>query len=136
MTLLTTSAEHSPALAQGLTRPGVLLVVCLCAAWCDVCREFRPAFERLADEHPDACLLWLDVEDDSELVGDVDVENFPTLAIYRDGMPLLFGTVLPQAGSISRVLTSLRDPDARPVTVPDVVADLPGQLAAHASGAA
>ena len=27
-------------------------VICLCAAWCGVCREWTPVFEQLAATHP------------------------------------------------------------------------------------
>jgi thiol-disulfide isomerase/thioredoxin len=60
-----------------------LVVVALCAAWCDTCNEFRTSFERIAERRPDIVFVWLDIEDDSDVCGDIDVENFPTLAIYR-----------------------------------------------------
>jgi thioredoxin reductase (NADPH) len=84
-----------------------LLVVGLCAAWCGTCREFAPVFERLATKHQDATFLWLDVEDDSELAGDLDVENFPTLAIFREGRPVYFGISLPQEGIVGRLLEAM-----------------------------
>ena len=76
-----------------------MMVVCLCAAWCDTCTEFRVAFDRIAAGRPGMRFVWLDIEDDSEVCGDIDVENFPTLAIYRDETLLHFGVSLPQEGT-------------------------------------
>ena len=47
---------------------------------------------------------WLDIEDDAEAVGDLDIENFPTLLIGRGGNVLYFGTMLPHSGHLQRLL--------------------------------
>jgi thioredoxin 1 len=83
------------------------VVACLCAAWCDVCREFQPAFEQLAAQFPHARVVWIDVEDQADLVGDIDVENFPTLLIQRGDTVAFYGTVLPDARLTARLLQSL-----------------------------
>ena len=132
MTVLTTRAADAASLTKRLERPGGLLVVCLCAAWCDACREFRTTFERLAAAHPGASLVWLDIEDDSALAGDIDIENFPTLAVYRAGKPVFFGVTLPQEGTIARILAALAAPEGRVVEVPNGIADLPRMLGEHA----
>ena len=59
------------------------VVACLCAAWCDTCRAYRSGFDALAARHPDKHFIWIDIEDESDIVGDIDVENFPTLLIQR-----------------------------------------------------
>jgi thiol-disulfide isomerase/thioredoxin len=83
-------------------------VICLCAAWCDTCRQFQPGFERLATELPHAALRWLDIEDEADALGDADVETFPTLLIGgRDGRVRFAGPVLPQPEQIVRLLQSL-----------------------------
>jgi thiol-disulfide isomerase/thioredoxin len=76
----------------------VWIVACLCAAWCDVCRQFQPAFDRLAERHPDKRFVWVDVEDEADIVGDFDVENFPTLLIQHADTVAFLGTVVPDAG--------------------------------------
>ena len=111
-----------------LRRNEELLVVCLCAAWCDACGEFRDTFARLARTHPAASFVWLDIEDDSALVGDIEIENFPTLAVFRAGKPLFYGVTLPQEGVIARTLASLSQPDPDTVTVPEEIAALPEAL--------
>lgn len=83
-------------------------VVCLCAAWCRTCTEFRPGFERVASAQPQAVFRWIDIEDEAELLGDADVATFPTLLIGdRDGTVRFAGPVPPQPGQIQRLLQSL-----------------------------
>jgi thioredoxin 1 len=82
----------------------VWVVACLCAAWCDVCRQFRPAFDALAARHPSHRFVWVDVEDEADIVGDFDVEDFPTLLIQRGDTVVFFGTVLPDAAQAQRLL--------------------------------
>jgi thioredoxin reductase (NADPH) len=79
-------------------------VVVLCAAWCDTCTEFRGTLERIASARPETLFIWLDIEDDAEICGDIDVENFPTLAIYRGGALLHYGVSLPQEGTVARLV--------------------------------
>jgi len=97
-----------------------LVVVSLCAAWCDVCREFAGGYASLADAHPDAVFVWLDIEDDADLCGDVDVENFPTLAVFRGGDVLHFGTTLPSAPGVARLIAAMAQARARPGAGDDV----------------
>lgn len=89
-----------------------LLVVCLCAEWCGTCREYRPGFEAMARQWPDAAFFWIDVEDEAEWVTDLDVENFPTLLIQRGEHVLFFGTMLPQHAILQRTLETLTAFDA------------------------
>ena len=113
-------------------RNEALLVVCLCAAWCDACGEFHETFSRLARSHPGASFVWLDIEDDSALVGDIEIENFPTLAVFRGHEPLFYGVTMPQEAVVARTLAFLARQDARPVTVPGEIAALPEVLTERA----
>lgn len=84
-------------------------VVCLCAAWCGVCREYGAVFEALRAAHPGVRFEWVDVEDEEDLAGDLDVETFPTVLV-ADGFHARFlGPVLPQAGVLTRMLAALRE---------------------------
>lgn len=85
------------------------MVVALCAAWCDTCRTFWPSFERLADARGSTLFVWLDIEDDCAVVGDIDVENFPSFAVFRNGAPVFFGVTTPQDGVVARLLAALTD---------------------------
>jgi thioredoxin 1 len=84
-----------------------MIVTCLCAEWCGTCRDYRTPFFSLAERFPEADFVWLDVEYDAERVGDLEVENFPTLRIEREGKVLFFGVMLPHAEHLSRLLEKL-----------------------------
>jgi len=104
------------------------LVVALCAAWCDSCNEFRTTFERIAEARPEMYFLWLDIEDDSEICGDIDIENFPTLAIYRGARLLHYGVSLPQEGTVARLIDGIAERREADATAPQAVRDLPKRL--------
>lgn len=108
--------------------PAAVTVFALCAAWCDTCRAFRPVFDRLADAHRDARFIWLDIEDEAALVGDIDVENFPTLAVFRGNVPVFFGVCLPQPAVIARLIAAFMEDEPVRAAVPDAVAALPRLL--------
>jgi len=82
------------------------VVACLCAAWCDVCNQYRPGFDALSKRHPDKLFLWIDIEDRADLVGDFDVENFPTLLLQRGDDVVFYGTTLPDQHVAHRLATS------------------------------
>lgn len=80
-------------------------VVCLCALWCGSCRSYQPLFESLqARFEGRARFAWIDIEDESELLGEIEVENFPTLLLLQDGAPLFFGPLTPQAGVLTQLV--------------------------------
>ena len=83
------------------------LVACLCAAWCDTCAAYRPGFLAMAERFPRAEFRWLDIEDDAEAVGDIQVENFPTLLVRRGGETLFQGVLLPHHSHLERLLREL-----------------------------
>ena len=82
--------------------------VCLCAAWCGTCGIYRPLFDELARAHPDVRFEWVDIEDESDIAGDLDVETFPTLLIADSERALFLGPLLPQAPVLARLLASLQ----------------------------
>lgn len=95
------------------TQP-TLWVVCLCAAWCGVCREWLPAFTQQARSHPALRFAWVDVEDEDETMGEVDIETFPTLLVARGDEVLHLAPVPPLAGAFTRLIERLlaqRRPD-------------------------
>ncbi len=84
--------------------PPEFRVICLCAEWCGTCREYRVAFDALAGAVHGAQFRWLDIENEAEALGDLDVENFPTLFIARGGSVLFYGTMLPHISHLERLL--------------------------------
>ena len=125
MPVLTASDADRPHVVRAFADPARLVVVSLCAAWCDTCNQFRAAYERLAAKRPSIAFVWLDIEDDAALCGDVDVENFPTLAIYRGGEPLHFGVSLPTEAIVGRTIDTLAASATPLADAPDAIAELP-----------
>jgi len=81
-------------------------VACLCAAWCGTCASYRAAFDGLAARHPDKTFVWIDIEDQADVVGDLDVENFPTLLLQHGDTVAFFGTVVPDPQVAERLIVS------------------------------
>ncbi len=106
-----------------------LLVVGFCAAWCNTCEAFEAAFDSLAAARGEAAFIWLDIEDDADVAGDIDVENFPTIAIFERGRPVHFGVSLPQAAIVARLLDAL-DATTPTIDAAAALADLPARLGA------
>ena len=80
-------------------------VACLCAAWCVACREYGATFAALAAQFGrEADFAWIDIEDDADALGDLDIENFPTLLIADAAGARFFGPVMPQASSAERLI--------------------------------
>ncbi|MEI7613112.1 MAG: thioredoxin family protein [Betaproteobacteria bacterium] len=86
-----------------------LLVICLCADWCGTCRDYQPGFEGLAAEFPEARFRWVDIEEDAEQMGDLDIENFPTLLIRRGNSIVFFGTMLPYLEHLRRTIETFQE---------------------------
>ena len=95
-----------------------LVVVALCANWCGTCRDFQAVLTRIALAHPEIVFAWADIEDDAELVGDIDVDDFPTLAVFKAGQPLHFGASLPIEAVVTRLLARLAQPSPPPTATP------------------
>ncbi len=83
------------------------IVACLCAAWCDTCGAWRTEFERVAAASPQFAFRWIDIEDEADLLGDIDIENFPTVLVARAGEVLFAGTLRPDASHLRRLLDTI-----------------------------
>jgi thioredoxin 1 len=132
MRVLTTAPAERRELRARWGEGSPLVVVSLCAAWCDACSEFRASFERIAAARPEIVFAWLDIEDDSDVCGDIDVENFPTLAIYRGDALLHFGVSLPQEGTVARLVDEMTARTAGGAEAPEAVRRLPAVLKGRA----
>lgn len=99
-------------------------VACLCAAWCGVCREWQPLFVEQARAHPHLRFAWVDVEDEDEAMGEVDIETFPTLLVARGAEVLFLAPIPPSSPQLARLLAGLQaQPRPSPGLRPDA-ADL------------
>jgi thioredoxin 1 len=111
MTFFKLDADNRQALAQALANDE-WVVACLCAAWCGSCREYETAFAQLAERHPQHRFVWIDIEDQADVVGDFDVDNFPTLLIQHGATVAFFGTMEPEIRLAERIfVTYLQKPD-------------------------
>jgi thioredoxin-like negative regulator of GroEL len=83
-------------------------VACLCAAWCRLCDDYRAVLESLADEFDRTGVAvhwhWVDIEDEAELIGDLDVETFPTIVVADQAQVRFAGVVTPQREVLRRLL--------------------------------
>ena len=92
-----------------------LLVACLCAQWCGTCRDYRPLFDQLQAEFAPAKFVWIDIEDEADLVDPVEVDNFPTLLVVADGKARFFGTLTPHIDTLRRILQTQLGADGAPI---------------------
>ncbi|MDD2977840.1 thioredoxin family protein [Aquabacterium sp.] len=79
-------------------------IVCLCADWCGTCREYAQVFEALQQALPAHRYRWIDIEDEADALGDIDIETFPTLLVAHGGRVLFAGPVLPRLGDAQRLI--------------------------------
>lgn len=100
----------------------------LCAQWCGVCRDYRPFVE--AQTTPDTQWVWVDVETHADLLGDLDVENFPTLLITESGALRFLGSVTPQPEVAQRLLQSLRQGNRYALPLADDLDEITRQMQA------
>jgi thiol-disulfide isomerase/thioredoxin len=84
-----------------------LLVACLCAEWCTTCREYRERLEQVRLGLPEVKFVWVDIEDEAELVSPIEVENFPTVLIAVGSEARYFGPLTPQPETLERLLRSV-----------------------------
>ena len=103
MNLLTLNTDNHSLLATWLADENSVMV-CLCAAWCDTCTAYKSKFEELASLHPGRYFAWIDIEDQADVVGELDITNFPTLLIQQGDIVSFFGTVQPDVRQADRLL--------------------------------
>ncbi|MDR3369806.1 thioredoxin family protein [Rhodoferax sp.] len=101
------------------------LVVCLCAQWCNVCEQYRSIFQQVQisvkADYPHTRFVWLDIEDEADVLDPLDVENFPTLLLSIGSEPRFFGPITPQPQTLERLVRmALQDPAAAPLADLDV----------------
>jgi thioredoxin 1 len=104
------------------------LVVCLCAEWCGTCRDYREPLRAVAASFPEDAFAWIDVEDEAELVGDLDIETFPTLLVLNGPQVLFYGPVLPDEEGLRRLLRALEQNGPQPTSLDAEVKSLVARL--------
>jgi thiol-disulfide isomerase/thioredoxin len=114
--------------------PASVLVVCLCAEWCGVCRDYRSRFEQVQSRFPQAQFLWIDVEDEADLLDPLDVDDFPTLLLAVGGEPRFFGPLTPQAETLERLIRAQSENLTAPALANQGVAALVDRIRASKLG--
>lgn len=110
--------------------PPPFLVACLCAAWCRTCDEYRATFEALQRQFgAQAQFRWVDIEDDEDALGNLDVVDFPTLLVAEGETIHFAGPVLPHAQAARQLIERALRHELAPV-VDDTLTGLPGRIAA------
>jgi len=103
-------------------------IACLCAAWCRLCDDFAPVLRQgMAELQAAGVPLrwhWIDIEDEADLLGDLDIETFPTLVIADARSVRFAGPLTPHPGTLRRVLRAtvleVREGTAWPAAVAPV----------------
>ena len=116
--------------AQPLPTTDVTWVVCLCADWCGLCRDYAAVFALMAARYPAFRFAWLDIEDQADLVGDIDVETFPTVLMADAQGARFFGPLMPQANTLARLLDSLQSASLQVAPLAPATRQLLGALQA------
>ena len=79
--------------------------------------------------HPECRFVWIDVEDQADLVGDLEIETFPTLLVGNDEGLKFLGAVTPQPEVLRRMVNSLLQPGAPRLSHQPATQRIIGQLA-------
>ena len=102
-------AEHDTTEHVQPMHQSTVHVACLCAGWCHLCDDYRAVLRcrgrrnglparRICSWH------WIDIEDEADLVGEVDVETFPTLVIAEGTTVRFAGPLTPHPDTLRRLL--------------------------------
>lgn len=125
---------NKPAMAEvqvAANRFATWSVVCLCAQWCGVCRQYESEFLALREKYPQLRFVWMDVEEREDLLGEVDIETFPTLLIGAGDKPKFLGPLLPQIKVLDRLLSSLLHDESASSSLPPEAFSLWQRVAAQ-----
>jgi thioredoxin 1 len=110
MQSITLDPDQRTRLADALTDDS-WIIACLCADWCGTCRDYRDQFEQLALRFPQLHFVWIDIEDEADVVGDLDINDFPTLLIQHGDTVAFFGMVLPDQRLAERLINAQLEQD-------------------------
>lgn len=100
----------APAQPEGDRQPRdvAIHIACLCAAWCRLCGEYTAVFRQVAAVSAAQGVAlrwhWIDIEDEADLVGEFNVESFPTLVIVDPSAMRFAGAITPHAQTLSSLL--------------------------------
>ncbi len=95
-----------------------LTIYCLCADWCQTCHAYMNAFEILKQRNSDnVCWIWVDIEDNAELLDDVDVVSFPCLLVADTQHVYFFGPILPHLAVATQLVDRALERKIKPINI-------------------
>ena len=62
-----------------------LTIVDFWAVWCGPCRVLKPLLHKIAGEHPEIQLLTVDVEANTDLTTEYDINSIPAVFMFKNG---------------------------------------------------
>lgn len=102
----------------------------LCAQWCGVCRDYRAFVDARQAAAAGAAWVWVDIETHSDALGELDIDNFPTLMVTEGDAVRFLGAVTPQPEVAERLLASLLSGNRYSVPTAHDLPDIVGALRA------
>ncbi len=70
-----------------INKDGITLVD-FWAEWCQPCKAFAPIYEEMANEYPDLQFTKIDVDAQKEIADEADIQNVPTIMVFKNGKPV------------------------------------------------
>lgn len=70
---------------QDIVAHNDLVFVDFFANWCGPCKMLAPSIDKLAQEHPEAKVLKVDVDQEGSLAMQFGVQSIPTLIVFKNG---------------------------------------------------
>ena len=88
----------------------VLTIVDFWAVWCGPCRLLKPLLEKITNEHKDIKLLTVNVDENSDLAAEYDINSIPAVFMFRNGEIVdSFVGVLPEDEILKKIEVLNRD---------------------------
>lgn len=77
--------DADTASSRALIGQGALVLLDFWAEWCGPCRSLKPVLAELAGNWPELTILKVDVERETDLADEYDVQSVPSLLLFKDG---------------------------------------------------
>lgn len=87
-----------------IKNPSITLVSCFCASWCRVCHSYQEIFLDLSQKYSNYCFIWVDIEENADLIDFYDFNDFPTINIEDISKTTFFGPVLPNFSALDYLI--------------------------------
>lgn len=81
------------------------------APWCGPCRTFGPIFEAASERHEDVVFGKVNTEDQPALAGAFAVRSIPTVAIFREQIPIFAQPGLLPEAALDELIRQVRELD-------------------------